>query len=72
MKKLWITLLAIAGLGIAAYAQTQRTSRTHKREHDRTEVTKEGVKTDQDKNNPDQEKSPKKQSDTTKKQKQRN
>ncbi|MEO6834216.1 MAG: hypothetical protein ABI378_15975 [Chitinophagaceae bacterium] len=54
MKKLWITLLVITTISVAAYAQTQRTSRTNKRTHDRSEVTKEGVSTDQDKNNPSQ------------------
>lgn len=59
MKKLWITILAVATIGVATYAQTQRTSRTNKRDHDRSEVTKEEVRTDQDKNNPDQSTNPK-------------
>lgn len=71
MKKLWITVLAVATIGVAAYAQTQRTSRTNKRVHDRSEVTKEEVRTDQDKNNPNQKAPAKTTKDTLKKQKEK-
>ncbi len=55
MKKFLFLLAAASLIGVATYAQTQRTSRTNSRPHDRSEVTKEAPVTDQDKNNPDRQ-----------------